>query len=451
MLLRLRALLALALAVLASASTLTPPRRLRYGIVGTGCIGLEHIRNLHLVDEAELVAIADPHAPSIEAARAVLSELSIDEAGVAICAGYEELLALPQVDAVVVCTPNDHHIHVLRAALPTGKHCLVEKPLCTEVAHCAEVEALAADAVAAAAAAGRPPPVLWCGMEYRYIPSIARLVGEADAGACGALKMLSVREHRFPFLRKVDNWNRFSARTGGTLVEKCCHFFDLMRRIMHDEPKRIVASGGQDVNHLGETHSTQSKPSATPDILDNAYVVVEWQSGARSLLELCMFAEASKHQEELSLVGTHGKLEAFAPAHGQRTDDPSVINFRRHTRNAAFVDDFDRVEPPAPEECGSSEEAHIGVAAELLQAGNHAGATHEELRRFTDAALDGRPPDVTLSDGTKAVLMGLAAHRSIDEGRPVTWDEMLAEVESARPKMVASEEAMAVPAAAAAP
>ena len=63
-----------------------------------------------------------------------------------------------------------------------------------------------------------------------------------------------------------------------------------------------------------------------------------------------MFAEASKHQEELSLVGTHGKLEAFAPAHGQRTDDPSVINFRRHTRNAAFVDDFDRVEPPAPEE-----------------------------------------------------------------------------------------------------
>ena len=63
-------LLACALA-LASAATLTPPRRLRYGIVGTGCIGLEHIRNLHLVDEAELVAIADPHAPSIEAARAV--------------------------------------------------------------------------------------------------------------------------------------------------------------------------------------------------------------------------------------------------------------------------------------------------------------------------------------------------------------------------------------------
>ena len=78
----------------------------------------------------------------------------------------------------------------------------MEKPLCTEVAHCAEVEALAGRRRRRrrrrAAAAGAVV------MEYRYIPSIARLVGEADAGACGALKMLSVREHR-PFLRKVDN------------------------------------------------------------------------------------------------------------------------------------------------------------------------------------------------------------------------------------------------------
>jgi hypothetical protein len=39
------------------------------------------------------------------------------------------------------------------------------------------------------------------------------------------------------------------------------------------------------------------------------------------MLELCMFAEASKHQEEISLVGTRGKLEAFAPTHGAKTDD----------------------------------------------------------------------------------------------------------------------------------
>jgi len=432
---------------------------LRIGVIGCGCIGCEHLRNLHLVEGARVTAIADPHHASLLTASAILSTQgrvicgrSTDGANdVEAFASSSALLASPRIDAVIVCTPNDDHRAMLRAVAASGKHCLVEKPLCIDVAGCAEAEELAAEAAAIAHAAGRAAPIFWCGMEYRYVPTIARLIEEAESGVVGALRMLSIREHRFPFLHKVSNWNRFSARTGGTLVEKCCHFFDLMRRIMHDEPKRIVASGGQDVNHLGETHSTQSKPSATPDILDNAYVVVEWQSGARSLLELCMFAEASKHQEELSLVGTHGKLEAFAPAHGQRTDDPSVINFRRHTRNAAFVDDFDRVEPPAPEECGSSEEAHIGVAAELLQAGNHAGATHEELRRFTDAALDGRPPDVTLSDGTKAVLMGLAAHRSIDEGRPVLWDEMLAEVAAARGPVAVEEVPVVAPAAAAAP
>ena len=58
---------------------------------------------------------------------------------------------------------------------------------------------------------------------------------------------------------------------------------------------------------------------------------------------------------------------------------------------------------------------------------------------------------MTLSDGTKAVLMGLAAHRSIDEGRPVLWDEMLAEVAAARGPVAVEEVPVVAPAAAAAP
>ena len=62
--------------------------------------------------------------------------------------------------------------------------------------------------------------------------------------------MLSIREHRFPFLVKVNDWNRFAKNTGGTLVEKCCHFFDLMRLIVQSEVQKVYASGDQDVNHL---------------------------------------------------------------------------------------------------------------------------------------------------------------------------------------------------------
>ena len=45
---------------------------------------------------------------------------------------------------------------------------------------------------------------------------------------------------------------------------------------------------------------------------------------------------------------------------------------------------------------------------------------------------EGSPPTVTLSDGYKAVLMGLAAHRAIETGRSVEWSDMIAEFEAAR-------------------
>ena len=79
----------------------------------------------------------------------------------------------------------------------------------------------------------------------------------------GGTKMLSIREHRFPFLPKVDNWNRFNKNSGGTFVEKCCHFFDLMRLITKSNPTKIMASGGQAVNHLKENYS-----GLVPDIWD---------------------------------------------------------------------------------------------------------------------------------------------------------------------------------------
>ena len=137
--------------------------------------------------------------------------------------------------------------------------------------------------------------------------------------------MLAIREHRRPFLPKVGDWNRFNRNTGGTLVEKCCHFFDLMRHVTQHEPVRVLASGGQDVNHLDERYEGER-----PDILDNAYVIIDFDDGIRALLDLCMFAEQSQHQEEIVATGDGGKLEAFVPAStvvvAQR--DPSSLRAR---------------------------------------------------------------------------------------------------------------------------
>lgn len=45
-----------------------------------------------------------------------------------------------------------------------------------------------------------------------------------------------------------------------------------------------------------------------PDIIDNAYVIVEFENGSRGLLDLCMFAEGSKNEQEISVVGQIGKV-----------------------------------------------------------------------------------------------------------------------------------------------
>ena len=111
------------------------------------------------------------------------------------------------------------------------------------------------------------------------MPPVARLAQEVhEQISTGAVTLLSIREHRFPFLVKVGDWNRFNRYTGGTLVEKCCHFFDLMNLIAQSPPERVMASGAQDVNHLDEFYDGERS-----DILDNAYVIVEFANSMRAI------------------------------------------------------------------------------------------------------------------------------------------------------------------------
>ncbi|MEL7446453.1 MAG: Gfo/Idh/MocA family oxidoreductase, partial [Pseudomonadota bacterium] len=266
-----------------------------YAIIGCGMMGREHMQNLAIVPGAELVAIADPDTGSREAAAALAKEL-----GQTITCYHDsaEMLAMAKPDAVIIASPNFTHYSVVKPVMDAGCAILLEKPMCTTQN----------DAKALAKAVRDYSNLFWVGLEYRYMPPVTRFIERVHAGEAGGVKMLSIREHRFPFLRKVGDWNRFNRNTGGTLVEKCCHFFDLMRHILRDEPVRVFASGAQDVNHLDESYGGE-----VPDIIDNAFVLVDFRGGARAVLDLCMFAEGSEQQEEISAVGPLGKMEVKLP------------------------------------------------------------------------------------------------------------------------------------------
>ena len=108
---------------------------IRYGVIGSGLMGFEHIRNIALVPGAEVTALADPHEPS----RAWGRETAGHE--IAVFDDYRDLLAAEGVDAVVISTPNFTHADILEDVFRYPKlHVLVEKPLCTELADCRVVE-----------------------------------------------------------------------------------------------------------------------------------------------------------------------------------------------------------------------------------------------------------------------------------------------------------------------
>jgi myo-inositol 2-dehydrogenase/D-chiro-inositol 1-dehydrogenase len=245
---------------------------------------------------------------------------------------------------------------------------------------------------------------VWVGLEYRYMAPTMRLLQYARTGTLGRLRMLAIREHRFPFLHKVGDWNRFNANTGGTLVEKCCHFFDLMRLVLASEPVRVFASGAQDVNHLDERYDGR-----TPDILDNAFVVVDFADGSRASLDLCMFAEATRNEQEISLVGDLGKAEALV------TEGIVRLGLRE---NGWFQSDEERL-------------TNDDVPAVVRATGAHHGSSWREHVAMQRAIAEGKSAEVSLYDGLVATAMGEAAQRSITEGRVVAMSEILSPIDVA--------------------
>jgi predicted dehydrogenase len=361
--------------------------QLNYGIIGCGMMGQEHLKNVALLDAADVVAVFEPNDQMAQEAQRLAPNAKRYDS-------VQALLSDQTVNCLIIASPNYFHLDQLieiqrTRVLPI----LVEKPLFTNPDDLEKLEQFI-DTYDA--------PV-WVAMEYRYMPPITALREQINS-ATGGVKQLTIREHRFPFLEKVNDWNRLNRKSGGTFVEKCCHFFDLMRLLVDDEPTRIYASAGQAVNHLDERYEGEAS-----DIWDHGYVAVDFNNGTRAMLELSMFAEGSRYQEEISAVGAQGKIEAFIPGPGRfwpkelgDAPVPQVVVSPRNPKG------------PVVQE--------VPVDPELLEAGDHNGSTFYQHQRFAQLCrgeIDA--PEVSLNDGMQAVLMGLAAQSSARSGQSVDW------------------------------
>ena len=138
-------------------------KKVRYGLIGTGMMGYEHINNLKLMPEAEIAGITDPVPQSVQLAQMFLGD-GLKER-VTVHPDRHAMLGDPSIDAVLISSPNFTHAEILRDVIKSGKHVLCEKPLATTLEDVRDVQALAR----------AHKGVFWVGMEYRYMPPVAPL------------------------------------------------------------------------------------------------------------------------------------------------------------------------------------------------------------------------------------------------------------------------------------
>lgn len=350
-----------------------------FAVIGAGSMGAEHVETVRAVGRGEIVGIYDPNDTSV---RYTLAQLDNPDA-VTRYPDLDSACGDPAVEAVIIATPNNTHRRVAEAAVAAGKHVLIEKPMAHTTADAAALVRLAAES----------DGVFSVGFEYRYKPIYAEIMRELPS--VGTVRQTYIQEHRPPFLEKWRQWNKFADQSGGTLVEKCCHYFDLFSLVAGSRPKKVFASGAQDVNFRSFEYEGQRS-----DILDNAFVIVDYENGVRACLNLCMFAWRPDIHEQMSICGDDGALYAY--------DEP---------RSEIFVGPNDR--------SAAARRIHVSLPPRVRSTGTHSGSTYFEHLAFAEAVRTGGPAPIPAEDGMWAVAIGEAAEISARRGEPVFLEELV--------------------------
>jgi len=333
----------------------------RFGLIGAGRMGATLARHLATtVDDANLVAIADPNQQQLANMRPLFEDVDT-------YSDYSKLLDRSDLDAVAIATPTNTHVEVVKAAAAAGKHIFTEKPLALTIERCDE-------AIAAVEANGVK---LHVGFMRRFDLAYVAAKRKIDAGAIGN-----------PLLFKSigrDSWRptvEFARRenSGGLMMDMGIHDFDLARWLMDSEVVRVYSEGScllyPELVEAGD--------------IDNAVVNLKFASGAIGNIEISR-SGIYGYDIRTEIVGTEGSLLIGKL---QQTNilflQPNNIS---HDTIPGFMDRF-------------------------------ADAFAAEITDFVTAIQEDRETVVGSADARAATAIGVAATLSLDEGRIVLISEV---------------------------
>ncbi|WP_255950830.1 Gfo/Idh/MocA family protein [Streptomyces odontomachi] len=440
-------------------SALSSP--LRYALVGTGSRAQMYIDALTGVhaEVGRLVAWSDTNP-----GRVGVYEERLRRAGAQLPARFApdevgEAVRRHAVDRVIVTPPDARHADVVVAALDAGADVIVEKPLTTSEEGVRRI----------AEAVGRTGRRVTVTFNYRYSPrntALKRVIAAGEIGEVTSVhfEWLLDTAHGADYFRR---WHRDKATSGGLLVHKSSHHFDLVNWWLDATPTRVYASGGlrfygadaaarRGLGPRPERGTTDS-PLRDAFCLDlrrepmykALYLDQEHHDGYRR--DQDVFDPGITIEDNLSLVVDYSQgatmsyaLNAHAPWEGYTVGVNGTRGRAELTvveRGSVLLGEDGRVlvDPSAHPDAVAADAArpvgerlvvqrHFDVAQEVpipAGEGGHGGGDAVLLRDlFAGVGDDPLGHAASWRDGVASVVVGLAANRSLDSGAAVRVDQL---------------------------
>ncbi len=334
---------------------------IQVGIIGAGRIGKVHVESICMhVPEAKVKTLADPFMSEATAERA--KGMGVEH----VTKDYKEILADPEIDAVLICSSTDTHSPISVEAIKAGKHVFCEKPIDHDVEKIQEViDALKGSNVK-----------YQVGFNRRFDHNFEAVHDAVAAGKIGDIHVIKVtsRDPEPPSAEYVKV-------SGGMFLDMTIHDFDMVRYLAGCNAVEVYTEAAVLVDPaIGEAGD-----------VDTAVITLKMENGAIAVIDNSRKAVYG-YDQRAEVFGSKGMV-----ATGNDSASQAVIS----------------------NENGVTGEVPLHFFLERYMA-----AYAKEVKCFIDAIVNNTDTPLGVMDGLEPVLMGIAAKKSMEEHRPVKISEV---------------------------
>ena len=334
-------------------------KQVKIALVGMGRIGKIHFKNIqHQLAGAEIVAVADLRYDT------ALKEIYN---GILFSENPDEVITLPEVDAILICTPTSSHAALIEKGIQSGKHIFCEKPMDLSLEKTTTLSEMAKEAGVK----------LMLGFNRRFDPDFMQANQSVRDGKIGDVQIVKITS-RDPGPPPIE----YIKHSGGLFMDMAIHDFDMARHIMGKEVAEVYSRGLNIIDH---------EIRKAGDI-DTALTTLVFEDGTYAVIDNSRKA-AYGYDQRLEIFGDKGMIK---------------VGNNLHNQNVLFNQDG----------------IHHALPLDFFM-DRYAKSYLKEMELFIDALVNDKEMPAGGEDGLKATQIAYAAKMSVETGRPVKLSEVM--------------------------